>query len=95
MRMDMQYSYKEYPLSEKLTGKSRKIGMMTGTPGILGGSLAILLVLYGLTGQMGLALGAAAVAFVVLAAIMPGIRAAKYRELDQEYIQLLRSMGRQ
>ena len=91
MRVAIRYQYKQYPLSEKINKKSKRIGYHTSPQ---------LAVVYGVGMGMIAIFAVSEESFLWVSiictllglVILPHIRRSAYQKLDEEYIQLLKSM---
>ena len=97
MRMKINYKYKKYPLSEKLTDKSERVGLLTSPfyaifIGVIVGFIAYLISDRLSHGSSDIQFTLFYVCIIVVPILLFIYRKKKFAQYDAEYEQLLRSM---
>lgn len=90
MRIDVRYSYKDYPLSEKLTKRSKNIGYYTSPSLAIAFGFLVGMMAWYVTGNSDLLIPISIVSAIVFLIILPVIRNSMYKKLDAEYSELIK-----
>lgn len=97
MRFTISYKYNNYPLSEELTAKSKRIGLLTSplygvVAGGLLGVLLMVIIVYLFPSAEVVPFFAMLGGFVAGPLLLASYRNKKFAQFDAEYDQLLKSM---